>query len=400
MSEEVKSHHSDNLLGINILEGQQEFSSLEADWEDLYHHCPRATPFQSWAWLYSWWEHYGEGYELRLVTLRNDKGLLVGIIPLMLERRMGLGKLLFVGTGLTDYGDMLAREGWEARVAEAGRRALGQMDGWHVADLQQLRPEAAAWGVFNDWPGPRTCVRQDGCPVIDLGPWDELLMSLNQKLRSTVRRTLRRAEADGVRRGLAGAGDAERAARKLVALHREAWRGRDIAPEHLSQRFESHVVAAAQRMTACGLGGISEFWRDGEVIFSGFWVFGQDFVGAYMFGALQEAFRRYQVSSFRIWDGANIAYSKEINRLDLGRGEEPYKLQWNPTVRSNYRLKFSRSLASWAPYAGYEALRSRARRYANSESAPQWIQSAAVKYRALRRKAALRSVFGRTGKRS
>jgi CelD/BcsL family acetyltransferase involved in cellulose biosynthesis len=86
-------------LEVAVIRDPQAFAALEEEWDDLYRRCPRATPFQSWAWLYTWWEYYGEGYELRLITVRHE-GLLVGIIPLMLERWWGLGRLLFVGTGL------------------------------------------------------------------------------------------------------------------------------------------------------------------------------------------------------------------------------------------------------------------------------------------------------------
>ena len=214
------------MLTVAILADMQDFAALKGEWEDLYHNSPLATPFQSWAWLYSWWESYGEGYELRLVTLRNEKGLLVGLIPLILERRRGFGRLLFIGTGPTDYLDMLVREGWEDKVLEAGIGALKQLEGWQVADLQQLRPEAAAWGIFRRWDSFRTCVWQEGSPVIDVKPWDELVASLSKNHRSTVRRALRRVEEDGVRRRLARPEDAERAARRWVALHREVWRGR------------------------------------------------------------------------------------------------------------------------------------------------------------------------------
>src|SRR5918997_5263344 len=81
---------------VEVVKDSRGFAALEEEWEDLLRQCPHATPFQSWAWLYSWWEHYGEGYELRLITVRHE-GLLVGIIPLMLERRWGFGKLLFIG---------------------------------------------------------------------------------------------------------------------------------------------------------------------------------------------------------------------------------------------------------------------------------------------------------------
>src|SRR5919112_1232136 len=141
-----KSRHT-KLPQVAVLKDNQDFAALDEEWTDLYDSSPLATPFQSWAWLYSWWEFYREGYELRLVTIRDD-GLLVGIAPLMLERRRGPSRLLFIGTGLTDYLDILVRQGWEARVSKVGVQALRQMDAWQVADLQQLRPEAAAWSLF------------------------------------------------------------------------------------------------------------------------------------------------------------------------------------------------------------------------------------------------------------
>jgi CelD/BcsL family acetyltransferase involved in cellulose biosynthesis len=372
---------------VAIIQNEREFAAMEEEWEELYAGAPLATPFQSWAWLYSWWEFYGKDYELWLITVRNDRGLLVGVAPLMLERTVGFGRLLFVGTGFTDHLDVLAREGWEDPVSEALARVLERKRSWRLVDLQQLRPGAAAWGLLRWWDGPLLSLWQDGFPVVDVRPWDELLMSRSKNLRSTVRRTLRRAEADGVSRKLTSVEDAERAATRLVALHRELWQERDIGSEHLTRRFESCVIAIAKRLIAREVGGITEFWRDGEVIVSDFWVCGHDFLGTYMLGASQEALQRYQWSSLYIWDAVSIADSKDKNRIDLLRGVEPYKLRWSSEVIPNLRLILGRNWTTWAPYAGYHLVYSKARRYANSESAPRWIKSAAGTYRVLRREA-------------
>lgn len=372
---------------VVVLDTTHDFAILEEDWENLYQNAPLATPFQSWAWLYSWWEFYGERNELRLITIWDD-GLLVGLIPLMLARRGGLGRLLFVGTGPTDYQDMLVREGWDESVSDAGRRALGHMDGWQVADLQQLRPEAAAWRIFKEWPGPRTSVWQDTFPMVDVKPWDELLSTLSKNLRSTTRRTLRRAEADGVHCKLAKTNETEQAARRWMLLHREAWQGREIVPEHLTDRFQSYLQAAVRRMTASGLGAVSEFRRDGEVIASHFLIFGRDFVAEHLIGARQDALQRYQLSSLCIWDAMNVARSRNNPCLNLLRGEEPYKLRWASTTATNYQVILGRRLVVWALYSGYVALLSKAKKYAYSEDAPRWTKIAWSAYRTLRDKIA------------
>lgn len=389
----AESHGIKQRLDTAFVLDKRDFAALEEEWNDLYCRSLLATPFQSWAWLYSWWEHYGGDYELLVITVR-DGGLLVGLVPLMLRSRLGFGRLLLIGTGSTDYLDMLTRDGWEREVAEAGGRALKQLDVWRVADLGDVRPTAAVWDLFHVWGGPKTHFYRFGSPVMDVRPWEELLASLSRNHRSTVRRALRRAEEDGVRPELAGPDDADEAAVRWLALHEEAWNGRNIAPEHLDERFVAYLRAAVRRMTVRGLGGISEFWRGDEVIASQFLVFGRDFVGQHLFGATQEALRRYQVSSLYVWDALNAASAQRSPCLDMLQGEEPYKLRWASRVVPNHRLVLGRDWLTWAPYAGYQRLRSRTERCAYSEGAPGWVKKAVTLRLVLRRRMRATSVAG------
>ena len=247
-----------------------------------------------------------------------------------------------------------------------------------------LRPEAAAWGIRRWWDGLRICLRQDSCPVVEVKPCDELLASLSRNLRSTVRRTLRRAATDGLQRKVADASNIKHAAERLVALHREAWQRRDIGPEHVTQRFEAPTVAATQRLAYRGLGTISEFWQDGEVLISDFLMFGRDYCGSYILGASQKALQRYQWSSLYIWDAVEIAHIGDSSYLDLLRGEEPYKLRWSSWIIPTHRLILGQHRTARIPYAGYHALRSRAKLYARSENAPLWTKGAVGRYRTLR----------------
>ncbi len=91
---------------LSRLEVRENTYVLEEEWEELHRNASRATPFHTWAWLYSWWEYYGENYELRLVTVRDGK-LLVVLLPLMLERRGGfVGRLLFINASPSTYQDV------------------------------------------------------------------------------------------------------------------------------------------------------------------------------------------------------------------------------------------------------------------------------------------------------
>ncbi|MDP8974108.1 MAG: hypothetical protein M3N45_13325, partial [Actinomycetota bacterium] len=102
-------------------------------------------------------------------------------------------------------------------------------------------------------------------------------------------------------------------------------------------------------------------------------------------GASQEALQRYQWSSLYIWDAVEIALGRGSGHVDLLRGEEPYKLRWSSGTIPTHRLILGRHRGGcWVPYAGYHALRSKAKLYARSEGAPPWVKSAMGRYRALR----------------
>ena len=391
--EQAESCPTARPLDTTVLTEAKDFISLEGEWDELYESCPRATPFQSWAWLYSWWEVYGGVYKLRLVTVR-DGSLLVGLLPLMAWH----GRLLLLGgiadaAMMTSYKDVLVKEGWEESVAEAGAKALKGMGGWWVADLRELRPEAVAWEIVRKWDGPRTTQTSAGIDnfvLIRTKPWEELLASVSKNLRKSARKTLRRLEKDGVQYEPADLEEATQAAHRLTALHREQWRGRSITPEHLTQRFERFVATAAQRATARGIGRICEFWRDGEIIASHFLVFDKDVVVAWMIGVSQEASRRYQYTTLYIWDAMNVASGRDAAYVSLTNYAIQEKLRWADEVVPSHRAILGRNSAYWIPHAGYHAMRdgyyrliSKAQLLIHSEGAPQWIRKVTHGYYAL-----------------
>lgn len=42
-----------------VVTDEQDFAALAPAWARLYRRCATATPFQSHAWLHSWWLSYG-----------------------------------------------------------------------------------------------------------------------------------------------------------------------------------------------------------------------------------------------------------------------------------------------------------------------------------------------------
>jgi CelD/BcsL family acetyltransferase involved in cellulose biosynthesis len=346
---------------IAILKDSQAFRTLEEDWEDLYYDAQHSTPLQSWSWLYSWWEAFGENYELCLITVRNE-GLLVGVIPLMLERWWGFRRLRFIGHW-DKQSDILARKGWEAKVSEAGIWALRQINSWHVIHLSDVSPAAASWHIYQRWNARQTYCLANYYLFIEVKPWHELLTSLSSKHRNTVRQTLRRAEEDGVRSMLAGPAEVEQAACRLVAMHRKLRLGREIRWAHLTPEFESFIVAAARRMTDRGLGAISESWRDGEVFMSSFDLFGDKIIDGYLIGVIPEATKRYQWSSLKIYELLNMARSSNSTNVCLAQSGDPYKQRWPHKDVPFYRIILGRGVVLWRLYLTTLPLLERVKKY-------------------------------------
>src|SRR5688500_13021517 len=85
------------------------FTALQDEWNELLDQCERATIFQSWEWNEAWWRYLGCVKRLCLLQVR-DHGRLVGLAPFCISRYPGtpLRRLMFVGTGVSDYLDILS----------------------------------------------------------------------------------------------------------------------------------------------------------------------------------------------------------------------------------------------------------------------------------------------------
>lgn len=106
--------------------------ALAAEWREL-HESSEAGAFQSHEWQLAWWRHFGatdRALRLHVVAYR-DGGRLVGLAPLVI-RQWGLGRALglrtaqWLGDGVSDALDLLARPSYEAQVASAFAATLGE----------------------------------------------------------------------------------------------------------------------------------------------------------------------------------------------------------------------------------------------------------------------------------
>ena len=170
------------------------FVDLDAKWQELLNNSSSNHIFFTAQWLRAWWQVFGNGYELVLLSVYHDSQL-VGIAPLKRKDKT----LSFIGSiDVCDYMDFVVRNGREEYVFARLMDYLEQLE-WNTIELDSVLLESVTLKSFIPF------IRQRGYQVEinqkNVSPqlflpssWENYLASLKSKDRHEVRRKLRRLE--------------------------------------------------------------------------------------------------------------------------------------------------------------------------------------------------------------
>ncbi|MCK8431554.1 GNAT family N-acetyltransferase [Streptomyces sp. D2-8] len=330
-------------LRAELCTDERAFAALGPAWEHLYRNCEAATPFQSHAWLHSWWTSYGRPGRLRLVLVHDAAGgELRAAAPLMWTGHP-LPRLVPLGGAISDYGDVLLDDEHADRAATALAEALSAAARTALIDLREVRPGGAAERVYERWRGPRRRLTDSVCLELPARPMDELLSRLPTGRAQRVRTKIRKLDKLGVEHRLVRYDEVDSAVRTMLELHRLQWQDRKVTAEHLRPRFHEHLARSLGPMVRSGDALVSEFRVGGEVLAVDVTLLSRRLAGAYLCGAhpwLRE--RKADVATMLLRACADQVAGGERQVLSLLRGAEPYKSRWRPDAVVNQRLLLAR----------------------------------------------------------
>ncbi|MFC1892647.1 GNAT family N-acetyltransferase [Chloroflexota bacterium] len=172
----------------------ESFTTLERPWLDLLATCATNHVFLTPAWQKAWWQVFGCGRDLLLLSVRQDTRLM-GIIPLTIQEK----RVSFIGSSdVCDYMDFIAHRGEESAVFSQALDYLEAMD-WDSIELHSLRPQSLALAYFVPLAKARgypvKITQEDVSPQLVLpSSWQEYLSQLKKKERHELRRKLRRLD--------------------------------------------------------------------------------------------------------------------------------------------------------------------------------------------------------------
>jgi len=310
---------------------------LADEWEHLYRRCSTATPFQSHAWLDSWWRSYGRDGTLQLVLIRRA-GRLVAAAPLFRQRRGGVAVLTPLGAGISDFCDVLLDDSCAVQAARQLACELVEHSRGHVIDLREVPPTAAAWRLVEAWPGRSWRLPDSTCLELPADPIDEVIQTLPTSSARSRRKKLHRIDAVGVEQRVANAETAAAEVADMLRLHREQWHGRRMTAEHGRHRFASHLARAMPIMVERGQAALVGHRIDGDLVAAETLLIGRETVYAYLYGFRPGLRRRLDVTQLLL--SHDLPFTRQLGRttLSLLRGDEPHKRHWRPRESRNRRI--------------------------------------------------------------
>jgi CelD/BcsL family acetyltransferase involved in cellulose biosynthesis len=325
-------------------------ASEAAAWDAVAAACRLRSPFVGWTWQHHWAAVFAEGRCLDVRHVRDADGRLVAILPLY-EVEPDTFELVG-GAEVSDYLDLIAVAGheddaWAALLAaRAGERARWILHAVPAGSptVRTLPSLAAAAGLVAD------VTLEERCPVLELPPsWETYLASLSGKHRHELTRKIRRFEReapDGRAVVVRGADAVAARLGDFLTLHRRSRTGK---AKFMDARMEGFFRAALPALAAHDGVALWFLERAGAPVASFVCLEWDGTVGLYNSGFAPEA-SALSPGLVLLSHVIRDAIARRRARFDFLRGEERYKLEFEPTLEDVYRVTISSALM--APLSG------------------------------------------------
>jgi CelD/BcsL family acetyltransferase involved in cellulose biosynthesis len=319
-------------MSTDVIRTTEQLEALEPEWLELWRRAPDATPFQSPAWLLPWWRHFGS-HELSVITLR-ENGRLSGVAPLYVLREDDESLGMLLGTGTSDYLDVVAI-GDISPIADEMVRLDCQT--W---DLQQLRPSSPLLKFTAPEGWSDTVIDQDRCPILSIGEGGPHLSTHFQKKLRYYRRSLSRLGSTSFE--TADASNIDALIEALFELHAARWQRRGMPgmlADDAIQRFHRQVIP---RMLATGALRLHAMRIDARIVavFYGFAHGGTEY---YYLSGYDPELEKLSIGTVIVAHAIDEAVREGCATFDFLRGAEEYKYAWGATDRINRRRQLTRT---------------------------------------------------------
>lgn len=337
---------------------------LASAWDRL----AQGVPFRSWAWMSTWWRHYGlkrpgrgSKAELYVLVAFDPPGVPVGIAPWYRERSVARGRVLrFLGLGEVcgEYLTVLCAPQRESAVAQAvaqwlternrrPRRGAARDDSlaWDLLEMTAVAAQDAAVTrlaeAMEHCGNGVHCRAGAPCWRIDLPDrWDTFLAMLSKDHRKQVRRMASRLVSTGRAsvHWVDRLADLPRAEAILIDLHQRRWCSVGKPGCFASERFTAFHRDLMPQLLTNGQLALGWIELDGRPVVAEYHFVGGGVVYAYQSGMEPDA-REFSPGSLGNLVAIRRAIEQGCHAFDFLRGDEPYKAHWRARTEATVEVR-------------------------------------------------------------
>jgi len=316
-----------NELRIEETRDQASLAALGPEWRALQADTGAHNPFVSWEWTSACAANVCPDAEPFVLAVRTADGLLAGIAPLRLERRLGARILRFIGDGRSDYLGFLVDPGVPGVERALLERLLELRRAWDVAVLRHLTPDYSTLAATDVPPGLTAHEIEGtvGSHLAFAGDWKQLLADGPRGVRHSRRWAQKFERRGGEVLRLTGA-EARARLDDVCAIEARSWKGEAGTARFQPGPGRDLLGAALESSTAESL----ELWLaifDGQPI-----AFQINFLAPgrvlYYQGAYDKEQRSHYVGGVLHHHAFTAAWAEGRREYDFMVGDEAYKADW------------------------------------------------------------------------
>lgn len=346
------------MLAVERLSSETALSSLRPEWDALLAASRSNALMLTWTWLSNWWEVFGQGRELALLTVRDPSGLLVGLAPFAIVTANGVGRfrvrrLRLLGSGeprgdaiCSEYVDVIARRDREDEVVDAIADHLARTwrSGWDEIVMESALAGSVADGLTSAMArrGFRVAsIEMERCPSALLPEHEDavpdlLSPAMRKRLAYYLRRLQRAGRVELV--PCRSEADLEIAMTRFIALHEKRWASRGRRGCFASVRFTAFHRRIAPILLRQSRLVLYSLTVGGAVVYAVYGFRDRTRVLGYQAGFDPGFCPRVSLGLVMFDLCLRQAVSEGAREWDFLRGEEAYKAHWATGWRSILRL--------------------------------------------------------------
>lgn len=357
---------------VRLIQDPQELANLADHWRGLVDRADSSV-FQTFEWQWAWWRHFGARRRLFIFSAWEPGGELVALAPWFLEPRpagrlLAARRLRFIGSGHSDYLQVIAARSHEAASATALADALCARAEWDELYLEDVPESAEATAQLI------AALRRMQCPVwrapdhrcfsVALpSSFDAYLAELSAHRRSESLRQMRRLAAEGFAMEEVTTEPPADALDAFIVLHEQQWStggDRGAFSDRRVREFHHEIARIFQERDWLDLAFLA---RPGERLAANFDFRYKGTVYAYLGGVdLDSDWARVSPGMVLNVQCIERAIRRGDHTYDLMRGSERYKTALGATERMNWRYQVAAPRIASRLAVGAERLMGAARR--------------------------------------